>query len=122
MNAFRRNIIQIWRFPDDPVRVSTTWDRLDFSTMTLIADALPADIQQKRNLRAPSANLPGDVSNTESWQIFFNYAQNAIRKWDIVVDISTPLVVPDDRREMFQITSPYWTVFQYQCLCELLQT
>lgn len=112
-NPFRRNVISIYRFPQDVAIVSTSWQRLDFDNATLLIAGLSADIQQKNTLGRIPANLPGDVNNGENWEIFFNGIQNAYRDRDFI---------KDEQNRTFQITSAYWTVFQYQCRCELLQT
>lgn len=121
-NLFRRNIISVYRFPDDVAIDSDTWDFLNFDTMTVVLNNIAADIQQKSSLRMVAANLPGDVNRGQLWQIFFNAGQNTVRDRDIIIDMTTPNITPIAKRPIFQVTSAYWTVFQYQCLCELLQT
>ncbi len=122
MNIFRRSIIAIYRFPQDTAINSDSWQFLDFNNAVLILGPIEADIQQKKTMTKPQEELPGDVAQGQSCRIFFDGEQNTIRKRDFIVDMTTPEIVDVNQRDRYQVTFPYWTVFQYQCDCELLQT
>jgi len=122
MNPFRRNTISIYRFPQGTSIDSDAWEYLDFNTMDLVAENVSADIQKKSTTSKPGAALPGDVAQVQIWEIFVDGVQNTIEKGDVVVDMTSPFDVEINKRPRFQVTTSYWTVFQYQLYCEELQT
>lgn len=113
INAFRRDIITITRPNAVTQKGAVGYIGETKADETVIASNVPADIQKQARGGAPSIKLPGDVIRETYPKIFFNLARDTVQNRDIITD---------QNGLRYQVTNAYWTVFQYQCECELLQT
>lgn len=79
---------------------------------TLVASAIPASIQLKKETGTQPANLPADISRRTYWNIMFRAPPGTVIDNDIVVD---------DLGVRYQVTAAYWNSLGFNCLCERME-
>ena len=82
---------------------------------TVVAQGIPASIQQRTTGAKPEPDIPADASNRTMWRVFIprrRLANGVVQEGDIVVD---------DLGVRYQVAGPYWNSLGYNLLVERLK-
>lgn len=112
MSFMYPRIIRITRPNTSNAIGAQPYQGLNTTNETVIATNIPANIQETKESRQPSTDLPGDVIRQTLWNIFFKLPNGTVNERDIITD---------DLNLRYQVTGAYWNSMGYNCLCEKLQ-
>ncbi len=114
MSFWFRDIISVSRVAlPDPTAIDGGYEGLQADEETIIFTGIAADIQITRLNKMPLPDLPADTQYRKTYRIHFRMPVGSINIRDIITD---------QRNTRYQVTDNYWTNFNYQCDCELLET